>query len=94
MRRERRSDNHDWTFTIGHDELVIHQRYEVLSIINDFMLGLWFTVGSVCFFFEGNIKTLGVWLFVIGSVQLLMRPLIRLHRFVRFKRLPDTDHDA
>ncbi|MDW5376927.1 YrhK family protein [Halomonas sp. HP20-15] len=94
MRRERHTDSHDWTFTIGHDELVIHQRYEVLSIINDFMLGLWFAVGSVCFFFEGGIKTLGVWLFLIGSVQLLLRPMIRLHRYIRFKQLPDTDHDA
>ncbi len=94
MRRERHTGSHEWTFTIGDKELVIHQRYEVLSIVNDFMLGLWFTLGSVCFFFEGGIKTLGVALFVIGSVQLLMRPLIRLHRYVRFKHLPDTNHDA
>lgn len=94
MRRERHAGSRDWTFTIGHEELVIHQRYEVLSIVNDVMLGVWFTVGSVCFFFEGSVKTLGVWLFVIGSLQLLLRPLIRLHRYVRFKHLPDTNHDA
>ncbi|WP_136067065.1 YrhK family protein [Modicisalibacter radicis] len=94
MRKERRTGSSDWIFTVGHEELVIHQRYEVLSIVNDFMLGLWFTLGSVCFFFEGGIKTLGIWLFVIGSAQLLVRPVIRLHRYVRFRHLPDTDHDA
>ncbi|MBZ9557260.1 MULTISPECIES: YrhK family protein [unclassified Modicisalibacter] len=93
MRKERNSQNNDWTFTFGHEELVIHQRYEVLSIVNDFMLGVWFTLGSVCFFFEGTLKTIGVWLFVIGSVQLLIRPIIRLHRYIRFKRLPGSDQD-
>ncbi|AJY49275.1 MULTISPECIES: YrhK family protein [Halomonadaceae] len=94
MRREQNPQTRDWTFTIGHKELVVHQRYEVLSILNDFLLGLWFTFGSICFFYEGSLKTFGVWLFLIGSVQLLLRPTIRLHRYIYFKRLPDTDHDA
>jgi|GEM_PF-5207270 len=40
MRREQNPQTRDWTFTIGHKELVVHQRYEVLSILNDFLLGL------------------------------------------------------
>lgn len=36
MRREQNPQTRDWTFTIGHKELVVHQRYEVLSILNDF----------------------------------------------------------
>lgn len=84
----------DLTFTMGREELVIHRRYEVLSIVNDFLIGVWFVIGSVCFFYEGTIQTVGVWLFVIGSVQLLIRPAIRLHRYVYFKRLPDEQHDA
>ncbi|MEA2119625.1 YrhK family protein [Halovibrio sp. HP20-50] len=94
MQREQNPKTLDWTFTLGHEELVVHQRYEALSILNDFMLGIWFTIGSVCFFYEGSLRTLGVWLFVIGSVQLLLRPAIRLHRYIYFKRLPDTNHDA
>lgn len=94
MQREQDPKTRDWTFTLGHEELVVHQRYEALSILNDFMLGIWFTIGSVCFFYEGSLRTLGVWLFVIGSVQLLLRPAIRLHRYIYFKRLPDTNHDA
>ncbi|HET8791341.1 MAG TPA: YrhK family protein [Modicisalibacter sp.] len=93
MRKERHHATGDWTFTLGHKELVVHRRYEVLSMINDIMLGVWFTAGSFCFFYEGTIKTLGVWLFVMGSVQLLLRPLIRLHRYVRFKRLPNASQD-
>ena len=94
MQRQQDPSTNDWIFSIGHREMVIHRRYEVLSIINDFTLGLWFTIGSICFFYEGEILTIGVWLFVIGSVQLLIRPAIRLHRYIYFKKLPDTDHDA
>ncbi|NYS60421.1 YrhK family protein [Vreelandella salicampi] len=94
MQREQNPQTHDWIFTLGHRELVVHQRYEVLSILNDFMLGIWFTIGSVCFFYDGEIQTAGVWLFVIGSIQLLIRPAIRLHRYIYFQRLPDTNHDA
>ncbi len=94
MQRKQDPKTRDWTFTIGQRELVIHQRYEVVSMLNDFLLGVWFTLGSVCFFFEGSVKTAGVWLFVIGSVQLLLRPAIRLHRYIYFKQLPDTNQDA
>lgn len=94
MQRQQDPVTNDWTFILGHRELIVHQRYEVLSMINDFMLGIWFTVGSVCFFYQGAVQTVGVWLFVIGSIQLLIRPAIRLHRYVYFKQLPDTDQDA
>ncbi len=94
MARPTAEHTNDLTFTMGHEELVIHRRYEVLSILNDFMLGLWFVIGSACFFYDGTVKTIGVWLFVIGSLQLLMRPAIRLHRYIYFKRLPDEQHDA
>lgn len=93
MHREHHQETGDWTFTLGREELVIHRRYEVLSMANDAMLGVWFTIGSFCFFYEGTIKTFGVWLFVLGSIQLLIRPLIRMHRYVRFKRLPNASQD-
>lgn len=32
---------------IGHDERVIRQRYEVISIINDLLIGTWFLIGSI-----------------------------------------------
>ncbi|MBP5979970.1 MAG: YrhK family protein [Halomonas sp.] len=94
MQHQKDPESRDWTFTIGHEELVIHRRYEVLSMLNDFLLSIWFTVGSVCFFFEGSVRTVGVCLFLMGSIQLLIRPAIRLHRYIYFKKLPDTDQDA
>ncbi|PXY31701.1 YrhK family protein [Prauserella muralis] len=70
---------------IGHEELVVRKRYEVLSIANDLLVAVWFAVGSVLFFFEST-TVIGTWLFLLGSVQLLIRPAIRLHRRVYLRR--------
>ncbi|WP_440972298.1 YrhK family protein [Marinococcus luteus] len=56
--------------------------YHTLYTINDFLLGLWFFIGSICFYFEGPWRVLGVTLFVVASFQFLIRPTIRLvHEF-------------
>ena len=71
---------------IGREELVIRQRYEVLSIVNDLLIALWFLIGSVLFFWESTLVA-GTWLFVLGSLQLAIRPVIRLHRRVLLRRV-------
>lgn len=73
------------TLHLGRDELVIRRRYEALSIVNDILIGLWFTVGSFLFFSEST-TTAGTWLFVIGSIELLLRPMIRMTRIVHLRR--------
>jgi hypothetical protein len=73
------------TLHLGRDELVIRQRYEALSIVNDILIGVWFTVGSFLFFSEST-TTAGTWLFVIGSIELLIRPAIRITRVVHLRR--------
>ena len=75
---------------IGRDELVIRHRYETLSIVNDILIGVWFLVGSFLFFSE-TLSYAGTWLFVIGSVEMLIRPLIRFARRVHLGRYhPDV----
>ncbi|WP_442487082.1 YrhK family protein [Halomonas litopenaei] len=74
------------TLHIGHEELVIRQRYEVLSIVNDLLIGTWFIIGSILFFYE-SLAYIGTWLFLIGSIEMMIRPLIRLARRVHIKRL-------
>lgn len=78
----------DLVLTFGHEELVIRRRYEVLSIINDILIALWFIAGSILFFSEA-LTTLGTWFFLIGSVELLIRPAIRLVRAVHLGRIRD-----
>ena len=59
------------------------------------MTGIWVVIGSVLFFYDSLAYT-GTWLFLLGSVQLLIRPTIRLTRQVHLQRLhppPGTAHD-
>lgn len=79
--------------SLGRDELVIRRRYEVVSIINDALIGLWFLVGSVLFFFDTTTAA-GTWLFVLGSLELLIRPCIRLTRHLHLHRLPELTGGA
>lgn len=78
---------------LGHDEIVIRRRYEVASIANDFLIALWFLLGSLMFF-DSDMVALGTWLFVLGSVQLLIRPTIRLARHIHLQRLPASGWES
>ena len=91
---ENSQDPTDLDIPLGRDELVIRNRYETLSTANDFLIGVMFVVGSVLFLSEST-STVGTWFFIVGSVQLLIRPSIRLARRVQLQRFdsPDrTDH--
>ncbi|MHA6802811.1 YrhK family protein [Salinifilum ghardaiensis] len=78
---------------LGREELLIRKRYETLSIVNDVLIALWFLIGSVLFFWDST-NTAGTWLFVLGSAELGIRPLIRLRRHVHLKRIHETPHPA
>lgn len=83
--------------TVGDEVLVIDDRYETASIVNDVLIAVWFTLGSVLFFSEST-HIPATWLFLVGSVQFLIRPLIRLTRRIHLRRLgasrrPRPDYD-
>lgn len=83
-RRDSGSD-HSFSLPLGHDTLVIERRYEFLSIVNDFLVALWFLVGSICLFFP-ELEALVNWCFIIGSAELMIRPVIRLSRHVHLRK--------
>ena len=73
-------------------EKFIKRFYDWLSIANDIMVGLEFVIGSIFFLpSEKKYSTLGVYLFIIGSTQLLIRPMIniarRIHIFFLHKKV-------
>ncbi|WDM36531.1 YrhK family protein [Priestia megaterium] len=51
--------------------------YKVINTINYFLIGIWFLIGSILFFYD-SLKNIGVWLFILWSVQLLIRSTIKL----------------
>lgn len=82
-----------FTLEIGHEELVIRQRYETLSIANDVLIALWFLVGSILFFWEAT-TTAATWCFLLGSIEFLVRPAIRLARLVHIRRIGGKGLDS
>ncbi|EYT62345.1 hypothetical protein H483_0110765 [Dietzia sp. UCD-THP] len=90
----------DWSLRLplGDDEVVINDRYETLSIANDVLIALFFLIGSVLFLSDST-QTIGTWLFILGSVEFLARPAIRLARRIHLRRIGATtgssgaDHD-
>ena len=74
------------TLHLGEQEIVLRQRFELISIANEIGIAIFFTVGSIAFYFE-SLFDLGVTLFVIGSVQLGIRPAIRFARRVQLRRV-------
>ncbi|MDT0182070.1 YrhK family protein [Microbacterium sp. ARD31] len=88
------NDGRTLELPVGRDEIVVRHVYEVVSIVNDVMVALWFVVGSILFFSEDT-TTAGTWLFLLGSIQLLIRLAIRLTRHVHVRRFGrDGVHDS
>lgn len=90
--QEPQTDN-PLTIRLGNEELIIRRRYEVASIVNDFLIAIWFLVGSILFLFPEYEKT-AAWLFVIGSFQFLIRPTIRLISHIHIKRVPASHWES
>lgn len=82
----RHHDPSDLVVHLGRDELVLRQRYELISIANDVFAGLLFLLGSFLFFSETT-TYVGTWLFVVGSVSMLLRPTIRLARRIHLQKV-------
>ncbi len=66
--------------------------YKILYTINDFTLGLWFLIGSVFFYFE-SLKTWGVTLFVLASLQFVIKPTIRLVHEMNARKHYGNEYD-
>ncbi|WP_139822729.1 YrhK family protein [Tuberibacillus sp. Marseille-P3662] len=77
----------------GHHEIVIKKRYEFFYNLNDIMIAVWFLVGSIFFFWSAT-KDPGIWLFVLGSAQLLIRPFIRIIRKIHLKQVNPSSSDT
>ncbi|MBO8193760.1 YrhK family protein [Streptomyces oryzae] len=82
-----------FTLHIGKEELVVRQRYEAVSIANDALIAVWFLIGSIMFFSPEWTRT-GTWCFVFGSVELMIRPVLRLSRQVHLQRVHRTSFGA
>lgn len=73
--------NNELDVDIGNRHIVIQRRYEALGAINDLLIAIWFLIGSF-FFLNDSLVQSGTWLFIVGSAQLIIKPLIKLTSLV------------
>ncbi|ROO25355.1 cobyric acid synthase [Salinisphaera orenii MK-B5] len=66
--------------------------YEKLYTLNDFCAALMFLVGSILFFYK-SLETAAIWCFVIGSVNFMLRPTIKVLREFHLASLPMPGDD-
>lgn len=88
MKAPKRNTKRNIRITIGHEQIVIEHRYEVIGIINEIFIAAWFIVGSF-FFFSNHLAYDGTWMFVIGSVQMLIKPIIKITKLIHINKMKD-----
>jgi len=69
--------NQELDLHVSRIELKVTSIYKLLYQLNDLILGLVFLTGSFLFFSD-NTMFAGTVLFVIGSTQMLVRPIISI----------------
>ena len=78
---------------LGREQLVIQRKYDAAGALNDLMIALWFLIGSI-FFLDDNLMRTGTWLFVIGSAQFLLKPLIKLIGLIHMRRFTEPQNPS
>ena len=81
----RRQRNTELDLNFAHRHVVIQRRYEALGALNDLMIAIWFLVGSV-FYLDESLTDDGTWLFIVGCIQLLVKPALKLSSLVHVGR--------
>ena len=82
------SENNPMELDLGQKHIITQRRYEVLGAINDFFIAVWFLIGSF-FFLSDSLVQSGTWLFIVGSAQLLIKPVLKLISLVHVKKIYD-----
>jgi len=80
------SDRKALDIDVGQEHIVIQRRYDALGAVNDLLIAVWFLIGSF-FFLKESLTTDGTWLFILGSAQLLIKPLIKLISLIHVGRV-------
>jgi len=83
----------EFDLDIGNEHFVIQRRYEALGAFNDLLIAIWFLIGSF-FFLNASLVESGTWLFIAGSTQLIIKPLIKLMSLIHVGKVAFTNNDG
>lgn len=81
---------HDIIVKIGIFELYFENVYSIYSLINDLLIGILFIGGSLVSLFDGPAR-IGQVLYLIGSIALILRPLIKIIQNTHVYRQQNED---
>ncbi len=81
--------NNELDLDIGNKHIVLQRRYEFLGAFNDLLIAVWFLTGSF-FFLNDTLMNSGTWLFIVGSAQLLIKPLIKVTSLIHVANIYNT----
>ncbi|WP_110926560.1 YrhK family protein [Bacillus massiliglaciei] len=70
---------------IGKYEICMKRSYDMFYTLNNVLAGIWFLLGSL-FFFVDSMQVERVCLYILGSVQLLIFPMINLCKGIWVKK--------
>lgn len=79
-------ESRDLELDLGREHIIVQRRYEAVGAINDLLIALWFLIGSF-FFLSNSLVERGTWLFIVGSVQLLIKPLLKLASLIHVRHV-------
>ena len=70
----------------GNHEIIIEQRYQVLSNLNNLLLGILFLVGSILFLSK-DLQTLAISFFIAGSLLMVVRAVLDIAKNTHLRRI-------
>jgi hypothetical protein len=79
-------NNQSLELDLGREHIIIQRRYEAAGALNDLLIAIWFLVGSFLFL-SNSLEERGTWLFIVGSVQLLIKPLLKLASLIHVRHV-------
>ncbi|WP_137166204.1 YrhK family protein [Salinimonas lutimaris] len=73
-------------FNLGLEHVRVQRKYDALGALNDLLIAIWFLIGSF-FFLSSSLVEDGTWLFILGSAQLLIKPVLKLASLIHVSRV-------
>ncbi|ARD49574.1 YrhK family protein [Sporosarcina sp. P33] len=86
------NNNQQYEVKLGKHVVFFNKNYRYIFIINELVLGIIFIVGSVFFFFE-TLKTAGIILFIVGSAQLFIRPVLKILHATTLRKISQSSQE-
>ncbi|MBT2687745.1 YrhK family protein [Bacillus sp. ISL-47] len=81
--REQQEDVH---IEIGKYQMIIERRYQVISFLNDLLLGVLYLIGSILFLTDVS-QAVSISFFLAGSIMMIIRAGLNIMKDLHVRRI-------